>query len=358
MKTKNIIIYLFAMLIPPSCDFYESSVLNISDAPLVSLNQNNNIQYFSFSIKLGNYLYLADGKGIHKISRNFETKETIFYVESPNRNLSVITNLQYHNGNIYFLSEISGSIYSMDINDYYVTRVISSYEIAEIGAIDHFIVIQNEIFMRFFLFNGLNTDLVSFNLYTNKIEVFDFNVEMTTAFAASENNDYLYLSYNFTLGAINLENRELINRLPVNFGDINALSIIFRTYIDGKMYFVNSYNNASTIFIVNEYNYAEEVYTFYGGNIATRINALGYWIYFTQRPQDEVYLHLYRIKYDGSNKELIYANIAYMNPGIPLLFFNILSEDLIIFRISQQLHETYALVRNENTGELERKRLN
>ena len=358
MEIKKIILYLFAIIMPTSCVFYESPLLNVEGDYLLSLNQNNNIQYFSFAIKLGDYLYLADGKGIHKIDRNLENKQTLFSVENQNRNRSVISNLQYHNGNIYFLNGMNASIYSMDIKDYFVTRIISSYEIGEIGAIDHFIVTPNEIFMRFFLFNGLDTDLVSFNFYTNKIEVFDFNAEMTTAFAISQNKDYLYLSYNFVLGALNLESRELINNMPTNSTEIDILSMIFRTYVDGRMIFSNYSNRTSILFATNEYNYAEKIYEFPDIHVSSEINAVGKWIYFTQRPLNSIYLHLYRIKNDGSNLELVYPKISYMNPGIPFLFFNVFSEDLIVFRISQQFHETYALIRDEHTGELIRRRLN
>ena len=340
---------------------YFQKYYTIYDIKMVSLNQNNNILYRASSLVIGEYIYFADAIGIHKVNMDFSnTKTLVFndgYEEFLKLNLSTFSDLQYSNGKIYFLNILNNTIYSMDIYGDNVTPILSSYEVSDIGIIDHFIIIEDLIFIQIFLFNGFNQDLKSFNLITREIKVFDFHYEFPTAFSASTNGKYLYFSHDFRLGSINLKDFSFKNITPSNIEEIDTF-LIFRTITNGKIAFVNPSSQGSQIFIINEKNYAEEIFFFRYGTIRTQINSIGCWIYFVKQPSDEIYTHLYRIKNDGTNLELVHPNIAYRNPGIPFPNFNIFSEDLIVFRIAQQFHETYALIRDEYTGELIRRRLN
>lgn len=349
----------------------ESIINYISANTVRGVNQNNNIQYWGFSVMVEEYIFFADGLGIHRTNRLFENIETLVLNKNLLGNptafdtfnmqyLSMFRGLQYYDNRIYFLDQRNFTIYSMDIYGNNILPILSASEIAQGGKIADFILANNKIY--FYYFTGDSDGrLKSFNIETRKI--IDFGIR-AFLFSLSPDSRELHFDYDMALTALNLEDETIHDRMPHNIQTLlwdnrGILGIITnRTISDGRIFFSAPSARNSMILVINEDGYAEELYTRDEGIIDFHINSVNEWIYFTVTYWDERVLHMYRIRNDGSGLEVVYENLVVDFPGMQTIFINIFSEDIILFQRSPTFHNIYALLRNPETDELEMKHIN
>jgi len=326
-----------------------------------SVNQNNNIQYWGFAIMIEDSIYFADGVGIHKTDASFEHTETLVlnenYPNSPGLNATRFNSLQYHNGKIFFLNQTDSAIYSMDIYGNNITPIFRASQIDQGGTIFEFIVIGKELY--FYYFYG-SSELISFNIETNEITY--YHLRPSPIFSLSPDGYELHLIHDWEFTAMNLLDNTVRSAMPSNFEtlfDKGHLSHIFyRTAIGEEIAFAASSIYGGRIFTTDKQWYATEIYHDKESFIFPYINSINEWIYFTSSSLGDTSIHLYRIRNDGSSKELILENIASAEHGIPSVILNIFSEDIILFKTDPTLHSVYALIRNLYTSEFEAKRIN
>jgi len=335
--------------------FSESSVAPIADVQR-SINQNNNLLYTGFAIMIDDNIYFGDGIGIHRTNARFENIETLVFNEDYQDAVdrAVFRYLQYYDGKIYFLHATQSTINVMDMDGREVTTLVSASQFESEGILSGFIAINNKIYFNFFDFSHEGYFLKSFDFSTG--EIIDFNLLHTPMLSLSPDRSELHFAYDLgELTALHLENGDVHSIMPLNFWTLvensKLFGIIFRTVSDGKIVVAGH----GTILVITEDGYAEEIY--HTGPFNQNINAIDSWVYFIRispriEPRAPRDMHLYRVKNDGSEVERVFEHIAFMNPGIPQVVLNIFSEDLILFKTSSTRHEIFALVRDDNTGEL------
>jgi len=336
--------------------------INTNGSYIRSVNQSNNILYLGFALKIDDNIYFADGVGIHKTDATFEHIETLMlnknYQAAIRDNVAMFNSLQYHNGKIFFLSRVTETIYSMDLYGNDIAPVFSAADIDVGGRIFGFIVIDEKIY---FYYNFERSTLMSLNTETG--EVRDYNLNPSPMFSLSSDGSELHFVNNFSIAALNLSTSELRDMMPSNYRElydrVGLTHILHRTISNNEIVFsTNSPELGGMLFVMDQQGYAREIYHDNNIRIAAEVNSLNEWIYFTATPLDDVNIHLYRIRIDGSCRELVFENLASREHGIPFIIFNILSEDLILFRPGSTFHYIYALIRNPNTLEMELKRIN
>ena len=355
------------------------------DLEVYTMNQFNNLQLFGFGLIVYDYIYFSDGFGIHKADRNFKNIKTLVYNERYKgllesiRPLSMFSGLQHYDGKIYFLDLRSSSIYSMNLDGSDITVSINFLDLSEeryiygeglshVGGISEFIVVNSRIYFNYFL-GGAR--LHYFDMYSGKIT--DLNIFSAPILTLSPHGDALQFNHDLSV----LTNLYFYNHERSVVNPINIHELFKNGYVNHLVYTTNANGNIafashgrtqqgymiSRIFIINENGYASYIYENIGEIIhPTAINSIGSFIYFiTENYPHDVNINLNRIRRDGSDLELIYEGLftlEYPNHFQHDVFINILSEDIILFRRNPAFHETYALIRNEHTGELIRRRLN
>jgi len=365
-------------LLPNSVSVAESYVIEDSKA----INQYNNIHLTGFALMINDTIFFADNRGIHKTDTLFETVDTLVlnenYLDCQKSGMPMFTSLQYHNGKIYFLNRgnetnsFASSIYAMTPEGDELTKILdtsildtSEKEGYKKGIITEFIVFNEKIYFNYFSSGAI---LKSFDMETKEIE--NFNIIDTPVLTLSPDNSALQFSRDLTIPThLNFENSEINSVLPSNFGELfdnNYLaSITYTTVSDGKIVFSSPSMLGSRIFIMNEDGYAEVIYHNEDDHIDSYLNAIGDWIYFTSTPEyfssmseyflwipeNDLNTHLYRIKNDGSDLELVYENIGNVEEGLPSIFINLFSEDIILFKTHPEEHTIYALIRDIDTNE-------
>ncbi|MCL2392460.1 MAG: DUF5050 domain-containing protein [Oscillospiraceae bacterium] len=356
-----------------ACNHYVGGTSEESKTPSINtvrgLNQNNNIQYWGFAVMVEEYIFLADGLGIHRTDRAFEKIETLVLHETFHEDPAVISpgsmeylamfsDLQYYDNRVYFLDRRTETIYSMNLDGSELTQVLSASEITYDSRFDGFIVAHGKIFFGHFY----PISLKSFDLETREITTYGTG---GIFFSINPDGSELHFSYDFALFGLNLKNGTIEDRMPHNIRnlpghELGVLGIITnRTASSGRIFFSTPHWEGSRIFVINDDGLAEEIY-FNEGMIRRHINSVGEWIYFTVMAQgDENRQHdLYRIRNDGSGVELVHENFVSGTDGVPSIFINMFCEDIILFKISPTFHDIYALIRNPDTGEFERKHIN
>ena len=370
---------------------------------MVYMNQFNNLNLFGFALMVGEYVYIADGVGIHKTTLDFKNLTTIVfnhdYEYYVNENLSSFRRLQYYEGNIYFLDSRSSYIYSMNLDGSNLIQVLSTYDFAEKiyidgfgyaipGGISEFIVVNNRIYFNYFLGGAM---LHYFDLYSR--EIVNLDIMSTPILTLNPDRDAIQFTHNLdVITNLNLKNHTLELAMPLNIDYLIEKAYVghiwYTTNVNGKLAFgthVVYHSNPivySRIFVVNKYGYAEEIHreashrsdiiNIHGeieeinwGNdidisrrlILTHLNSIGYWIYFNVIVPFES-INMYRIKRDGTKMELIYENLLKETFGNHHIFMNIISEDIIMWRNHPLSHITNVLIRNEYTKEFENIRIN
>jgi len=329
----------------------------------VGINQNNNLQYMGFALMINEYIYFADGIGIHKTDNSFENIETIVfnkdYEQYVEMNRTAFSHMQYHNDKIYFLNRIDNTIYSIDLYGNNITSILESEQIDEEGIIGGFIVVDDMIYFYFFEHHGM--EMKVFNILNEEISVIDLEKDIIIAISTSPDKNYIHITYGNSLFAINLYDNTITNWvMPINVDLVSQMQTVpvaipNRTNINGKLAFTTGSILNPRIYIIDENNYANEILYFENKILRMTLNSIDDFIYFIAIPQDRLSSHLYRIKYDGTNKELIFPYIAI---GDPFIVMNIFSEDLIFFREISYGHKTKVLVRDTVTNELIRIELN
>ena len=349
-----------------------ASESNSNENNIRGVNQNNNLQAWGFALMVENYIFFADSTGIHRSNDLFESIETLVFNENYltylSSNLSAYSGLQYYNDSIFFLDRSNSTIYSMCLSGNDITPILKASDIGNEGTLGEFIVTDGTIYFHHFV-NG--TTLYSFDLETENI----INLSITTSplLSISPDGQYLLFAHNFvTLTGFNFDSGDVRNKMPINFETLSAnryvRHITSRTVINNSIAFASPHAHGlgSRIFIIDRDGYAEEIY-FSEDSIFSFINAINDWIYFTVMQEGDVSIpiedrvrdiHLYRVRSNGGNLELVYKNIAHAAPGIPTVTISIFSEDIILFRTNPTHHTIYALMRNNTTDELVKKAIN
>jgi len=322
------------------------------------INQNNNLQYMGFALMIGEYIYFADGIGIHKTDNSFENIETLVFNEDYEQyvemNRTAFADLQYHNEKIYFLNLVNNIIYTIDLYGNNIQIILTSEEADDDnGIIAGFIVIDNIIY--FYIFEHHDMKMKTFDTLTREINTLDIRKGIIDSTSISPDKNYLHITYGGSLFAINLYDNTITNWvMPINVDLVSQMQTVpvaipNRTNINGKLAFTTGSILNPRIYIIDENNYANEILYFENKILRMTLNSIDDFIYFIAIPQDRLSSHLYRVKYDGTNKELIFPYIAM---GNPFTVMNIFSEDLIFFREISYGHKTRVLVRDTETNEL------
>ena len=205
-----------------------------------------------------------------------------------------------------------------------------------------FVVAEGEIYFDCWS-NG--TTLKSFNIETEEIK--DFNITDASLLTLSPDKKALQFSHEMsTITHISFKNGEISIAKPSNFDRFfekgHIYGILYSTTSDGKIVFTSSTVSESGIFVMDKSGHTEEIYS-NEGYIEYYINADNEWIYFTLIPTNSYFLDLYRIKNDGTGLELVYEKIASAEKGLPSVFINLFSEDLIFFKVQPRNNEIYVL---------------
>jgi len=332
-----------------------------------SLNQNNNIQYWGFAVMVDDYIFLADGRGIHRTDRIFENVETLVFNESLREEppqdsgvyLAVFSGLQYYDNKIYFLDRRSSTIYSMNLDGSDLTQVFNASEGGRLGGI----LLEDE---QLFIQHINPSSLKLFNLETS--EITSYEIEATFFSISPDSSELHFVDFELNFFGLNLKDGTIMLRKPLNLDYLIDKLDFFgfmphRTVSGGRTFFASSnVSRGSRIFVINNDGFAEEIY-FRRGRIAHYINSIDEWVYFTAMPLEEneryrFQHNLYRVKNDGSIVKLVYENLVSGTFGAPHIFINMFCEDIILFKSSPTSHDIFALIRNPDTGELERMHIN
>jgi len=347
----------------------------------ISVNQYNNLSTLSFSLMIDGTIFFTDSKGIYKTDKTFDNIEILVhnpnYAETIEAQGIAFGHLQYHNGRIFFRDRLSQTLISMNLDGSGLETVLSVSDIANdryIMDIDEdevvyamrlaeYVVAGDKVHFNYF--DGI-ARLMSYDMITG--EVHDYEIIDALALTITPDNQALRYLLDFTIpqrltiadGTVVIDIKNYIELFNDLF-DKGYLFIVQSTTIsEGRVAFhstVHPYEpveevdlNFHNIFITDENGYAEVIYRA-ENSIEGPINAINNWIYFMSRTPDG-YVHMYRIKNDGSILELVYEN---MYPTMPQFatfpVMNILSEDIILFKKSPTDHDTYALIRDTYAGQ-------
>jgi hypothetical protein len=271
--------------------------------------------------------------------------------------------MQYYDGLIYFLDRANSTIYSMDKDGLNRTVVLNREQHDLNGSITEFVIIEDEIYFVNVYEHMATLKMV--NIVTNELD--DMEIMDAIIPSLSEDETHIYFSqYLFELKSLERKTGEIsmptltnLSELQDTYGHRN-IYITYRTVSNQKTIFPISSVNGSPLIVINEKGEGKEIH-FDEGFIPNTVNAFNEWVYFSVSPPgslDDRIFHLYRIRNDGSGLERIFTNIVEGETGIPYIFLNIFSEDLILFKIHATFNTIYALVRNPETNEMERITIN
>lgn len=329
-----------------------------SGVALEAINQHNNLQLSGFALKVNDFIYFADAIGVHKTDMTFTNIQTLVFasnnndLEAPNN--AVFDRLQMFGDKIYFRNIAESAIYSMYSDGTGLTRVLDiemlGYDVGDPASITEFVVLDGRIYFNFF------TGTISLkSLDLSSREIIDLAIEETEILTVGVDGKSLQFSmFGGKLSQIDDEIGEIVSLVPSNMNLFkNVFDIGYTTNCSGLLAFVAPWPNESRIFTISEGS-ANEIYQLSTGVIEQYINSLNDWIYFTVYPTIDHWdtVSLYRIKNDGSVLELISENISQPRDtkGIPTIFINLLSEDVILFKMHPRTHEIYALKWNLGDG--------
>ncbi|MCL2527593.1 MAG: hypothetical protein FWE42_04160 [Defluviitaleaceae bacterium] len=328
---------------------------------LRAINQFNNLQLGGFILLLDENIYFADNKGIHMTDSSFGYVETLVpRVDFLNIQLpgaAAFGHLQYFNGRIYFINRLVNAIYSMNPDGSDQTIVVNGFNLLQDNTnasfITEFVIANNTIYFNYL--QELGVRLKSFNLITS--ELTDSGLNHTPLLSLSPDRNSL--QFNLEIGNLvrmNLENNEISSAMPINIDELIPLNhSIFITYTTKNQYNM-FFGHGQRIFSMDSDMYAVEILYIEDGGTFGYINTLSNWIYFTmwrtnEQEQGLFNVHMYRVKNDGSELELVFENMVIGHDGWPHAFFNIVCEDIIFFKWSIDAHEIYALIRDYSTHE-------
>ena len=383
-KTKTIkilfagfcLIFLFVSCVVNERNVFTDSMINVEDShmtdnPIISaeelqekmqaINQYNNLQLGGFSLMLGDSIYFADGIGIHKTDQTFNSYETLIYSDKGDanalENIVQFDRLHFDNGRIYFRDRSSFSIYSMNPDGLELTKILDATMVNsesgdENARITEFIVIQNKLYFNYFD-HGISLKML--DLVTGEIS--DLGFQETEILTVGTNNVSLQFSqFGSILTELKFENNESRTIQPFKIEDNDSTrGIGYSTNSNGILAFIAYEAEFNKIYVIGDNGYAEELYSSNDFLIEQYINTINNWIYFTVMPDVHNFdmIALYRIRNDGGEIELVYENIAVGREklsGLPVIFINLFSEDIILFKAHPTFHEIYALTRDGDTN--------